>query len=97
MTAGLILIGGNINLYYNQRQLPKVIHHAATLLTVWLTREGSPASTSSPHKNELFVPYAEPDSKTEALCKKWIEQGKTARTFDSKYTENLFELGVKVI
>ena len=47
--------------------------------------------------DELFVPYAEPDSKTEALCKKWIEQGKTARTFNSKYTENLFELGAKVI
>lgn len=44
---------------------------------------------------ELFVPYAEPDSKTETLCKKWIEQGKTVRTFDSEYTKNLFELGAR--
>ncbi len=47
--------------------------------------------------DELLVPYAEPDSKTETLCKKWIEQGKTVRTFDSEYTKNLFELGAKVI
>ncbi len=46
--------------------------------------------------DELLVPYAEPDSKTEALCKKWIEQGKTVKTFDSEYTKNLFELGAKV-
>ncbi len=45
--------------------------------------------------DELFVPYAEPDSKTEALCKKWIEQGKTIKTFDSEYTKNLFSLGAK--
>ncbi len=44
---------------------------------------------------ELFVPYAEPDSKTETLCKKWIEQGKTVRTFDNEYTKNLFKLGAK--
>lgn len=46
--------------------------------------------------DELFVPYAEPDSKTEALCKNWIEKGKTVRTFDSEYTENLFVMGAKV-
>jgi len=45
--------------------------------------------------DELLVPYAEPDSKTETLCKKWIEQGKTVRTFDSEYNKNLFELGAK--
>ena len=45
--------------------------------------------------DELFVPYAEPGSKTETLCKKWIEQGKTVRTFDSEYNKNLFELGAK--
>ncbi|MEC4676219.1 MAG: DNA-processing protein DprA [Nitrospirota bacterium] len=45
--------------------------------------------------DEFFVPYAEPDSKTETLCKKWIEQGKPVRTFESEYTKNLFELGAK--
>ncbi len=47
--------------------------------------------------DELLVPYAEPDGKTEALCKKWIEQGKTVKTFESEYTKNLFELGANVI
>ncbi|VAX30088.1 hypothetical protein MNBD_NITROSPIRAE03-505 [hydrothermal vent metagenome] len=47
--------------------------------------------------DELFVPYAEPGSKTEALCKKWIEKGKTVRTFESKDTKNLFELGASNI
>ncbi len=47
--------------------------------------------------DEIFVPYAAPGSKTEALCKDCIKKGKTVRTFDSSYNKNLSELGAKVI
>ncbi len=47
--------------------------------------------------DKIFVPHAEPGSKTERLCKEWIEQGKIVRTFNSDYNKNLFELGAGAI
>ncbi len=47
--------------------------------------------------DEIFIPYAEIGSKTESLCKHWIEQGRTVRTFDVDYNGNLFDLGAKTI
>lgn len=43
--------------------------------------------------DEVFVSYAEPRGKMEALCCEWIEVGREVLTFESQYTENLLELG----
>ncbi len=45
--------------------------------------------------DEIFVPYAEPRSRTEALCRDWIKKGKSIKTFDSDCNKNLFKLGAK--
>lgn len=47
--------------------------------------------------DEMFIPYATNGSKTEMLCKEWLEKGKTVFTFNSDYNENLLDLGVEVI
>jgi len=47
--------------------------------------------------DEILVPYAAPGSKTEALCREWINRGKTVRTFDSSYNKYLLKLGIKII
>ena len=47
--------------------------------------------------NEIIIPYAAPESKTESLCNEWIKKGKTVVTFNSDYNKDLLDLGVEVI
>jgi predicted Rossmann fold nucleotide-binding protein DprA/Smf involved in DNA uptake len=47
--------------------------------------------------DKIFVPYAEPNSKTETFCRELIEKGKTVLTFDSRHNKNLIALGAAVI
>ena len=47
--------------------------------------------------DKIFVPYAEPNSKTETFCRELIEKGKTVLTFDSGHNKNLIALGAAVI
>ena len=47
--------------------------------------------------DKIVIPYAAPGSKTESLCKEWIERGKPVFTFNSSYNKNLLDSGVEVI
>jgi predicted Rossmann fold nucleotide-binding protein DprA/Smf involved in DNA uptake len=47
--------------------------------------------------DKIFVPYAEPNSKTETFCRELIEKGKTVLTIDSRHNKNLIALGAAVI
>ena len=43
----------------------------------------------------IFVPYAAPGSKTEALCREVMTSGKTLLTFDMEETGNLVTMGAE--
>jgi predicted Rossmann fold nucleotide-binding protein DprA/Smf involved in DNA uptake len=45
----------------------------------------------------IFVAYADPGGKTEALCRELVVSGKPLLTFESKHTENLRAIGAKVL
>jgi predicted Rossmann fold nucleotide-binding protein DprA/Smf involved in DNA uptake len=45
----------------------------------------------------VFVAYADPGGKTEALCREGVNAGKPLLTFESKHTENLRAIGAKVL
>jgi len=45
----------------------------------------------------VFVAYAAPGGKTEALCREVVSLGKPLYTFESKYTENLRAIGARVL
>jgi len=45
--------------------------------------------------DELFVAHAEPDSKTDRLCKEILALGKRLYTLHSTANANLFALGAK--
>ncbi len=45
----------------------------------------------------VFVAYAEPGGKTEALCQEAVAAGKLLLTFDSRYNQNLLALGARAI
>lgn len=47
--------------------------------------------------DKIFIPFAEPKSKTENLCRDLLEKGKTILTFDSGHNKNLIALGAAVI
>ncbi len=47
--------------------------------------------------DEMFIPYATNGGKTEALCRKWIENGKSVVTFNNDYNKNLLDLGARAI
>lgn len=47
--------------------------------------------------DKIFIPFAEPHSKTENLCRDLLEKGKTILTFDSGHNKNLIALGAAVI
>lgn len=47
--------------------------------------------------DKIFIPYAEPKSKTETFCRELVEKGKTVLTFDSGHNKNLIALGAAVI
>lgn len=45
----------------------------------------------------VFVAYANPGGKTEALCREIVVTGKPLLTFESRHTENLLALGAQVL
>ncbi len=45
----------------------------------------------------VFVAYAAPGGKTEALCREVVAAGKPLLTFESRHTENLRAIGAKVL
>ena len=45
----------------------------------------------------VFVAYADPSGKTEALCREVVSLGKPLFTFESKHTDNLRAIGAKVL
>mgnify|MGYP001572078187 CR=1 FL=1 len=47
--------------------------------------------------DKIFVPYSEPKSKTELLCKELVKQGKIIMTLESSYNKNLFEMGAEAV
>ena len=47
--------------------------------------------------DSIFIPYADPNSKTEHLCKEILSWNKPVYTFQGESNANLIELGVKSI
>jgi len=47
--------------------------------------------------DRVFVAYAAPGGKTEALCRGAVASGKPLLTFDSRYNENLLAMGAKAV
>jgi predicted Rossmann fold nucleotide-binding protein DprA/Smf involved in DNA uptake len=47
--------------------------------------------------DRVFVAYANPGGKTEALCREVVATGKPLFTFESRHTENLRAIGAKVL
>ena len=45
----------------------------------------------------VFVAYADPGGKTEALCREVVSLGKPLFTFESRHTENLRAIGAKAL
>lgn len=45
----------------------------------------------------VFVAYADPGGKTEALCRDIVATGKPLLTFDSRHNQNLLALGAKAV
>jgi predicted Rossmann fold nucleotide-binding protein DprA/Smf involved in DNA uptake len=46
---------------------------------------------------KTFVPYAEPDCKTERLCREVISWGKQLYTFDEVHSKNLIDIGLQIL
>ena len=47
--------------------------------------------------DQIFIPYAADGSKTETLCREWLEKGKSVFTFNSNHNKNLIKIGCKTI
>lgn len=47
--------------------------------------------------DKIFIPYAEPNSKTETFCRELIEKGKPILTFDGEHNKNLIGFGAIVM
>lgn len=47
--------------------------------------------------DRVFVPYAEPGGKTEALCRKIVSWGKPLLTFDTEHNTNLLSMGAEAL
>ena len=45
----------------------------------------------------IFVPHAEPSSKTEELCRQILSWQKPIYTFDSNYNKNLIKMGARPV
>lgn len=45
----------------------------------------------------VFVAFADPGGKTEALCRKLVAAGKPLLTFDSRHNQNLLALGAQAL